>query len=66
MLNYRIGVNPAGQDIGLHAGNIANALASKFGMAGGGHAAVAGAKIPYAEREKAVEHIVEAVRRVLS
>ncbi len=66
VLNYRIGVNPAGQDLGLHAGKMANTLASKFGMAGGGHAAVAGAKIPYAERERAVEHIVEAVRRALS
>ncbi len=65
VMNYRIGVNPAGQDIGLHAGAIANALASKFGMAGGGHAAVAGAKIPYAERERALEHISEAVRRAL-
>ena len=66
VLNYRIGVNAAGQDVGLHAGRIANLLASKFGMAGGGHAAVAGAKIPYTERERALEHIVRAVEEHLT
>ncbi len=64
VINYRIGANPAAVNAGLHAGDIARALAGKFGLSGGGHAVVAGAKIPHTERDRAMEHLKDVLRQL--
>ncbi|MDN5358254.1 MAG: hypothetical protein PWP76_97 [Candidatus Diapherotrites archaeon] len=64
VVNYRIGVNGAGQDIGLHAGEIARTLSSRFELPGGGHAAVGGSKIPHSEKERAMEHIKDVLKSI--
>ncbi len=64
VINYRIGANTAAVNAGLHAGDIARELAGRFGLSGGGHAVVAGAKIPHSEKDRILEHMEEAIHRL--
>ncbi|NPA76951.1 MAG: hypothetical protein GXN93_04330 [Candidatus Diapherotrites archaeon] len=61
VLNYRVVVNDAAADLGIHAGEIARKVAESFGTRGGGHQKVAGTIIPYSERPNAHKHFKKAI-----